>query len=946
MSENADTPGTRITMFRSNVTISRLQRPITKALLVVFVLSVAVLASRASRQTNNVLIPPKIDFASSDPETLLNALMAADAAISQDPTLPAAHRDRAEALTHLGLFDAALREFESWSQYETDTNHLAKYEAKRAALERISIEAGWANAERSLRAAAGRNDAGAVAAVVRSFPQQTRVHAEGPFLTEWATMYQSGAAIKADNALALVRATGKALGILHGDHFITDVVRSIDTSTGAQRRSIAAAQQMYDAGRRAFAQRKVYVALPLLNNARLAFAATRSPMALPAAHFHAAATHDANEVARAEALLADVAARAKPSYISRRAEIAWLRGTIQGTSGALYSAMGSYREAERLFASLGEVQFAARMADFAAHMLTRLGRDGEATRARLVAFRHASEAGDLEAIESMLTQAASDASYAERWDLARSFYKLALDSGAPSPNRRRRAHNLAGAAIASAHAGDAQEALTYVNRAVITAQSLNDRWLTQAALSDVAAVRALLLREINPRAAHELLTSSIVFARHSKAINLPLLLLERARVARRLAEVHAAIGDLREAVATIEQHRVNIPSRELRDTFLGSSLDVYDELIDLAELTGDYKLAFGTAERKRGRFLTDHAAGVLDLHIISRNLPPDTTLLHYTSLPDRVIIFAIDSRGVRRARVPVERTRLAREITDFRAALRQPAAAVLRKSVTLQRTLLSPLQSALGRTKDIVIVTDDTVARVPFAALAAGADVFAAERWAITIATSASDHVSNRIQNDQPRPVRRTLAVGDPAFDTARYPELSRLPGAAREARRVAAMYGTRPLIGSEATRVGLNESAGDMDAIHIAAHAVLNQFEPERSSILMADGELAIGDLLRATNAPAPFVILAGCKTGQRARQNDLSSFANAFLATGARSVVATLWDLPDGEAGEFAVRIHQYLRRGDCPSQALAQAQRDSMRAGVSPALWGAFQVHGSAC
>jgi len=887
--------------------------------------------------------------AAQEPETLAQELIAADAAIDQQPEAPAPHLARALALEKMGLLDAAAQEFDRWARLESDETMLAEMAERRASLHRVSLDEQWSRVIPALRSAAAGGDSAAVSAIIGRYPQQARTYAEGPFLTEWADAHDRRARADAATALSLVRTVAGALQQLQNDHFLSDAIAAIEHAAPAQQTRLAAAQKQYDAGRRLLARRDAAAAIPLLEQARAGFETVGSPMALTAAQFHAVAINDTNDLARARQLVEQVQRLVPERYPARRAEVAWLHGTIIGSGGALYTALVSYREAERTFARLGESGLAATLSDLAAHVLVRLGRDGEAARLRHAAFQRASANGDLGAIESMLTQAASDAYYTSQFDLARSYYRLALDCRVTPPNRRRRVLNLLGSALSETRAGNMERAATELARASATALALPDP-LRESALHDVATVRALVKRERDPATAHALLSDVIEFARRNKPIHVPRLLVERARAARLLGRGDDAARDLSDAIDAIEARRLQIALDELRDTFLGSSLDAYDELYDLAEAAGDYERAFETAERQRGRIFRERFEGAGEssphtMQAIADALEEDTTIVHYTALSDRVVIFAMSSRGARHARVMIAKDRLMREIDQFRAALRDAKTALrLAPSTTLANILLGPIADSIETAEKLVIVPDEIIGTVPFAALAGGDGRYAAERWILGVSSSAAEYLRSTSAATTTILRPRACVVGDPAFDETRYAELPRLPGATREAKRIARLYGTTPLTGADATRSAFESGFRNSDVMHVATHAVLHQAQPERSAIVLSDGDLTIADIGKHPAHVAGIVVLAGCRTAVRARRNELSSLTNAFLAAGSRSVIATLWDLPDGQAHRLVLALHARIIAGERPAYALAMSQRELIQAGTPPSAWSAFQLYGS--
>jgi CHAT domain-containing protein len=92
------------------------------------------------------------------------------------------------------------------------------------------------------------------------------------------------------------------------------------------------------------------------------------------------------------------------------------------------------------------------------------------------------------------------------------------------------------------------------------------------------------------------------------------------------------------------------------------------------------------------------------------------------------------------------------------------------------------------------------------------------------------------------------------------------------------------------------------------------------------------------------PVVVLSGCDTaiGHVYRGEGSLSLARPFLAAGAAAVIATEWPLGDIDAPVMVAAIHNALR-GDSPAAALAHAQRDAIRAGMTIDRWATFVAFG---
>jgi CHAT domain-containing protein len=170
------------------------------------------------------------------------------------------------------------------------------------------------------------------------------------------------------------------------------------------------------------------------------------------------------------------------------------------------------------------------------------------------------------------------------------------------------------------------------------------------------------------------------------------------------------------------------------------------------------------------------------------------------------------------------------------------------------------------------------------------------------------------------------LAVGDPAFDVTAHPEFARLPAAAAEATRIAALYPRRAhVLGGEASAAAIARGFQSADIVHIAAHAVADMLEPERSFILTATGRLDVDDLEALPRIRTRIAVLWACRTagGRPARGLGPLGWAQALSARLVPTVFGALWDLPDEASSALALALHRQLAAGVPAAAALRSAQ-----------------------
>jgi CHAT domain-containing protein len=91
--------------------------------------------------------------------------------------------------------------------------------------------------------------------------------------------------------------------------------------------------------------------------------------------------------------------------------------------------------------------------------------------------------------------------------------------------------------------------------------------------------------------------------------------------------------------------------------------------------------------------------------------------------------------------------------------------------------------------------------------------------------------------------------------------------------------------------------------------------------------------------------VVLSACETGVGEVQNGEGVFGlkRAFILSGARSVILSLWSVPSEETMLLMNRFYTLLADGKSKAEALRQAKREMMEKKPNPFYWGAFILVG---
>ncbi|MFI9239194.1 CHAT domain-containing protein [Streptomyces sp. NPDC053079] len=116
---------------------------------------------------------------------------------------------------------------------------------------------------------------------------------------------------------------------------------------------------------------------------------------------------------------------------------------------------------------------------------------------------------------------------------------------------------------------------------------------------------------------------------------------------------------------------------------------------------------------------------------------------------------------------------------------------------------------------------------------------------------------------------------------------------------------------------------------LHLACHGMVAPNSRRSAYLKLYDGELSAEELTEATDGgdrgQLELVVLAACRSHVSGRgHNEAYSLATAFLVAGARSVLGSLWPVPDDATSVLMFMAHHYLRReGEPPGRALHRAQ-----------------------
>jgi CHAT domain-containing protein len=438
-----------------------------------------------------------------------------------------------------------------------------------------------------------------------------------------------------------------------------------------------------------------------------------------------------------------------------------------------------------------------------------------------------------------------------------------------------------------------------------------------------------------------------------------LLALARARIS--LGDTDGAEKAFDRALQIYEIRREGTGGERLRISFFSTAQASFDAMIRFQAIEhGDAYAAFAYSEQVRARALRDRVKAVngevnsLPLDAQLDRIPPNVAVFAYTVLPEELLVWQLRHGSLKMHVLPIPRSEVAEVVSSLRAVLTDASSPDIGKTASAKAfdLLLRPAMEGLPVETELVFVPDRELYQVPFSALFdTSRGRYLIEDHSCLVAPSLEFYLSSQERlSSGPRKPRRVLAVGDPAFDRARFPALPHLPSAREEALSVAALYkDAAPLVGEDATRQRILDGLPGSDVLHLAAHVVVDPRNPLNSLVATADTgrtPLRVSDLNAERLAGVDLVFLAACDTAPGFPDGDregVAGLARAFLGAGVPSVVATLWGVDDQAAARLATVFHTRLLEGESPARALRLAQLTLLSdpSSSAPFAWTPFQL-----
>jgi CHAT domain-containing protein/tetratricopeptide (TPR) repeat protein len=311
----------------------------------------------------------------------------------------------------------------------------------------------------------------------------------------------------------------------------------------------------------------------------------------------------------------------------------------------------------------------------------------------------------------------------------------------------------------------------------------------------------------------------------------------------------------------------------------------------------------------------------------------------------------------------------------------------------LYEDLIKPLLPLLGTHRRLILAPDGYLVRLPFDALPIPNGRRIIDDFTISYIATARDLVRSECEDVAPRSL--PVVIADPAYDlhcppiANQSPQFVALEGTRREGELVAQLLGVVPWMGNEARAARLREVRGP-GIMHLATHgyalrrhSVTHEFaisllhhmfeqshdEPPKAirdvtsledpllrsglafaganswlvdrSIGSAESLLTADEILGMDLRGTCLVVLSACETGlgDVTAWEGVFGMRRTFQLAGAKTVIASLWKVPDVQTQTLMLAMYRHLLDGQSRVDALRQAQLAVKEQYPDPRNWAGF-------
>lgn len=267
----------------------------------------------------------------------------------------------------------------------------------------------------------------------------------------------------------------------------------------------------------------------------------------------------------------------------------------------------------------------------------------------------------------------------------------------------------------------------------------------------------------------------------------------------------------------------------------------------------------------------------------------------------------------------------------------------------LYKAIIARVAGLIEHHEEMVIVPEGQMWLIPFSCLKDKHCCYLSEKVRIRLSPSLT---TLKLIQDSPADYHSQsgeLIVGVPQVGVETFRPLQL---AKKEAEKIASMFGVLCLVGDQTTKGEVLRRIGEVRLVHIATHGSEERGEPaltlrpshSQEPVMLEDFVLTVEEIA-SLKIRAKLVVLSLCYSGRgKLMTLGVVGTARAFLGSGARAVLVSLWQVRDKAAYMFMCIFYQHLVRDKMSASEALQCAQQMMRTDFQDEQdWAAFTLIG---
>jgi CHAT domain-containing protein len=424
----------------------------------------------------------------------------------------------------------------------------------------------------------------------------------------------------------------------------------------------------------------------------------------------------------------------------------------------------------------------------------------------------------------------------------------------------------------------------------------------------------------------------------------------------RFGNPKASFLEYEKALDVFEQARA-AATDDQKISFLPRLINLFHAYVN--DLIADHQedKALQVIEKSRARVLAERFGASEAKQIRRPGKSSNTFFLSFWIAPKRSYVWLISDKAEQRFELPAEEQIVA-AVEDYRNKildLKDPLSPEFQNATVLWDMLLKQAAGHIPRRSRVVVIPDGPLHELNLETLVVPGTSphYWLEDVEVVIAPSVALAPPN--VGDQPKVAGpKVLLIGAPDYTNTKYPQLKYAKDELRDIQSKFPHPQPTLVDWRKATPEAYFASRPEQfEMIHFAAHADADAEKPLDSAVILSHGaggeyKLYARDIYH-NKVPihANLVTVSACKSAGATfyAGEGLIGFAWVFLASGARNVIAGLWDVDDESSAALMTSLYGGIAQGQDPVTALHNAKLKLMKTESKPYYWAPLEIYAAA-